>query len=313
MLKEAFWQSPMASSLTSEMRRLKDDIGSLPQYDLAAKDLTDFAALMDDTMTAQLSEDACRLEAEIAKIEDGLAFSGPDDSRNAFLTIKCGAGGVEAQDWAHMVMRMYIKWCDIRGFKTELVDIAEKDIGIASAVIKVIGHRAYGLLKGERGCHKMARYSPYGKGAGQIRQTSFAGVEIEPEADEVGEIEIPEKDIERGVCRGSGPGGQGINRTDSVVMLKHLPTGLRVRCQNTRSQHENGIIAMELLKAKIKRLLEQQKEDKSKPVISAGFGSEYVRVYCIEPEPRVTDNRTGVKTTHVIDVLEGGLDQFLSA
>lgn len=311
MLQPDFWDSQKAGPLMNEFKLLKMQVGPMPQYQEAAATLLEFSSIADESIIDQLSNDASNLERDIARLEIA-AEAGPDDGRNAFLTVTAGGGGTEAGDWAHMMMRMYVKWCDSRGFATELVDLVAKEVGIASVVIKVVGHGAYGLLKNERGCHKMARFSPFGKGNGEIRQTSFAAVEVEPEAEETGEIEIDDKDIERGVCRGSGPGGQGINRTDSVVMLKHLPTGLRVRCQNTRSQYENGIIAMDLLKAKLKKHFEQQKEDSSKPHVVAGFGSEYIRVYCIEPEPRVTDSRTGRKTVHVFDVLEGGLDQFLN-
>ncbi len=242
-------------------------------------------------------------------------LSGRHDASNAIVTIHSGAGGTEAQDWADMLLRMYLRWCERRGFDVKMLDLMPGDeAGTKSATFLVKGPFAYGYLKSEAGVHRLVRISPFD--ASGRRHTSFASVFVAPELDENIEIDIDEKDLRVDTYRASGAGGQHVNKTSSAVRITHLPTGIVVQCQNERSQHKNRAIAMKILKARLYEL-ERRKRDEEKQKLheekkEIGFGSQ-IRSYVLHPYQMVKDHRTGVETGNVNDVLDGNLDRFIEA
>jgi peptide chain release factor 2 len=232
----------------------------------------------------------------------------------AILSIHPGAGGTESQDWAQMLMRMYLRWCERAGFKAEVVDLLPgEEAGIKSATIEVTGDYAYGYLKGEAGVHRLIRISPFD--ASSRRQTSFASVAVTPEVDDV-EVTIRDEELRIDVYRSSGPGGQGVNTADSAVRITHLPTGIVVACQNERSQLRNRDTAMRILKARLYELASsKQKEELSQLVgqkKEIAFGSQ-IRTYTFHPEQRIKDHRTGVEIGNVEAVMDGDLEEFIKA
>jgi peptide chain release factor 2 len=255
------------------------------------------------------------LEEEIHGVELTMKLSGPHDDRDAIVAIHPGAGGTESQDWAEMLLRMYLRFCERRGWSTEMVDYqAGEEAGIKSATMMVRGDYAYGYLKAEHGVHRLVRISPFD--AAKRRHTSFASVYVYPDIDEDIEIEINDKDLRVDTYRSSGAGGQHVNVTDSAIRITHLPTGIVVTCQNERSQHKNRDTAMRLLKARLyqleleKRKEEQQKIEGEKKDIS--FGSQ-IRSYTLQPYQLIKDLRTGHEVGDPQRVLDGGLDDFIEA
>ncbi len=241
-------------------------------------------------------------------------FSGEMDANNAFLDIQAGSGGTEAQDWAEMLLRMYLRWAERKGFKTEIIELSPGEVaGIKSATIKVEGPYAYGWLRTETGVHRLVRKSPFD--SGNRRHTSFAAVFVSPEVEDDIDVEINPADLRIDVYRASGAGGQHVNRTESAVRITHLPTGIVVQCQNDRSQHKNKATAMKQLKAKLyelelqKRRAEQEKVEESKADI--GWGSQ-IRSYVLD-QSRIKDLRTGVEVGNTQAVLDGDLDPFIEA
>jgi peptide chain release factor 2 len=241
-------------------------------------------------------------------------FSGEMDSRNAYMDIQAGAGGTEAQDWANMLLRMYLMWGERHGFKTEIVELSEGEVaGIKSATVKFEGPYAYGWLRSETGVHRLVRKSPFD--AGHRRHTSFASVFVYPEADENIEVEINPADLRIDTYRASGAGGQHVNRTDSAVRITHLPTGIVVQCQSDRSQHRNRAMAMAMLKSRLyelelqKRNQEKQKLEAAKTDIEWGH---QIRSYVLD-QSRVKDLRTGVESGNPQAVLDGEIDEFILA
>jgi peptide chain release factor 2 len=256
-----------------------------------------------------------QLEGEINSIELTMKLSGEHDERDAILAIHPGAGGTESQDWADMLLRMYLRFCERRGWSTEMVDYqAGEEAGIKSATIMVRGDYAYGYLKSEHGVHRLVRISPFD--AAKRRHTSFASVYVYPDIDEDIEIEINDKDLRVDTYRSSGAGGQHVNVTDSAIRITHLPTGIVVTCQNERSQHKNRATAMRLLKARLhqleldKRKEEQQKLEGEKKEI--GFGSQ-IRSYVLQPYQLVKDVRTGHEVGDPQRILDGDLSEFVEA
>ncbi len=282
--------------------RTVEDIGVLFEF-----------ASEDEGSAKELKETLDTLSGTVAESETQMLLGGESDGRNAIVAINAGAGGTDAQDWAEMVLRMYLRWAERQGFKTELIDQqAGEEAGIKSATFRVEGDYAYGLLSGEAGVHRLVRMSPFN--SGQSRETSFASVFVTPEIDEDIEIEVLEKDLRVDTYRATGAGGQHINTTDSAVRITHIPTGIVVTCQNQRSQHQNREVAMRVLKS---RLYEQEMEKKqaetnrlaeSKRDIS--FGSQ-IRNYVLHPYRLVKDVRTKHETSDVDAVLDGGLDSFI--
>jgi peptide chain release factor 2 len=278
-------------------------------------DLLEMAAEEDDQDTVDaVVADLDELEAQLAKLEFRRMFSNEMDPNNAYLDIQSGSGGTEAQDWAEMILRMYLRWGEAHGFKTELVEASDGDVaGIKSATIHFEGEYAFGWLRTETGVHRLVRKSPFDSGG--RRHTSFASVFVSPEVDDNIEIDINPADLRTDVYRASGAGGQHVNKTESAVRLTHNPTGIVVQCQNDRSQHKNKAAAMKQLKAKLyefemqKRNADQQVEEENKADI--GWGSQ-IRSYVLD-QSRIKDLRTGVETGNTQAVLDGGLDQFIEA
>ena len=268
----------------------------------------------DDATLEEIGKETTRLEKDIAAMEFRRMFSNPLDPNNCFIDVQAGSGGTEAQDWAAMLQRMYLKFCDRRGFNAEVLEHTPGEVaGIKSATLKVSGDYAYGTLRTETGVHRLVRKSPFDANA--RRHTSFASVFVYPEVDQSIEVEVNPADLRVDTYRASGAGGQHVNRTDSAVRITHLPTNIVVQCQNDRSQHRNRAEAMAMLKAKLyelemrKRLAEKQKLEESKTDI--GWGRQ-IRSYVLD-QSRIKDLRTGVEKGATQTVLDGDLDDFISA
>jgi peptide chain release factor 2 len=313
------WSEPnRAQSLGRERAQLEQVVNGLRVFDDAlgdAYELLELAAPDDDQETVDaINQDLEALELNIAKLEFHRMFSGEMDSASAFLDIQAGAGGTEAQDWAEMLHRMYLRWAERRGFKTEMIDRSEGDVaGIKSVTLRVEGGHAFGWLRTETGVHRLVRKSPFD--SSNRRHTSFAAVFVSPEVDDSIEIEINPADLRIDVYRSSGAGGQHVNKTESAVRITHAPSGVVVQCQNDRSQHKNRATAMKQLKAKLyelevlKRNTEQQSVEDSKSDV--GWGSQ-IRSYVLD-QSRIKDLRTGHETGNTQAVLDGDLDPFMQA
>jgi peptide chain release factor 2 len=255
------------------------------------------------------------IEAALDRMELQRKLGGVHDAGNAIVTLHPGAGGTEAQDWAEMLLRMYLRWAERHGFKTELVDLQPGEgAGIKSATFTVEGPYAYGYLKAEAGIHRLVRISPFDANA--RRHTSFASAFVYPEIDEEVEVEIDEADLRIDTYRSSGAGGQHVNKTDSAVRLTHLPTGIVVACQNERSQHKNKSMAMKILRARLYELEKEKQREKmaefSKTKKDIAWGSQ-IRSYVLHPYRLVKDHRTGIEVGNADGVLDGDLDQFIEA
>lgn len=279
------------------------------------KELLDMAVEENDEGTvAEVVSELDKLEAELAKLEFRRMFSGKMDANNCYLDIQAGSGGTEAQDWASMLLRMYLRWGERAGFKTELVEVSDGEVaGIKSATIHFEGEYAYGWLKTETGVHRLVRKSPFD--SGNRRHTSFSSVFVSPEIDDNIEIEINPADLRIDVYRASGAGGQHVNRTESAVRITHLPTNTVVQCQSDRSQHKNKDFAMKQLRAKLYEL-EIQKQNAEKQALEdtksdIGWGSQ-IRSYVLD-QSRIKDLRTGVESSNPNAVLDGDLDEFIEA
>ncbi|MBK1850399.1 MULTISPECIES: peptide chain release factor 2 [unclassified Marinobacter] len=280
-----------------------------------AESLLEMAVEEDDADTVtEIESDLSTLDAELEKLEFRRMFSGEMDPNNAYLEIQAGSGGTEAQDWANMLLRMYLRWAESRGFKTEIVELQEGDVaGVKSATIHIQGEYAFGWSRTETGVHRLVRKSPFD--SGNRRHTSFSSVFVSPEVDDSFEIEINPADLRVDVYRASGAGGQHVNRTESAVRLTHNPTGIVVACQAGRSQHQNKDQAMKQLKAKLyeremqERNAEKQKAEDAKSDI--GWGSQ-IRSYVLD-DGRIKDLRTKVETSNTQAVLDGEIDKFIEA
>jgi peptide chain release factor 2 len=280
-----------------------------------AESLLELAVEEDDADTVtDIESDLSELDNELEKLEFRRMFSGEMDSNNAYLDIQSGSGGTEAQDWANMLLRMYLRWAERRGFKSEIVELQEGEVaGVKSATIHIQGDYAYGWLRTETGVHRLVRKSPFD--SGNRRHTSFSSVFVSPEVDDSFEIEINPADLRVDVYRASGAGGQHVNRTESAVRLTHNPTGIVTACQAGRSQHQNKDQAMKQLRAKLferemqLRNAEKQKAEDSKSDI--GWGSQ-IRSYVLD-DGRIKDLRTKVETSNTQNVLDGDIDKFIEA
>ncbi len=280
-----------------------------------AKELLELAeAEQDEDTVSAVVEDLDEQEKALAQLEFQRMFSGEMDANNAFLDIQSGSGGTEAQDWAEMLLRMYLRWAEQHDFKAEIIEASAGEVaGIKSATVQIIGPYAFGWLRTEIGVHRLVRKSPFD--SGNRRHTSFAAVFVSPEIDDNIEIDINPADLRIDVYRASGAGGQHVNRTESAVRITHNPSGIVVQCQNDRSQHKNKATAMKQLKAKLyememqKRSVDQQAVEETKSDI--GWGSQ-IRSYVLD-QSRIKDLRTGVETGNTQAVLDGSLDQFIEA
>ena len=280
-----------------------------------ASDLLELAAGEDDTDTvSEIESEINALVAMLEQLEFRRMFSGEMDPNNAYLDIQAGSGGTEAQDWAEMMLRMYLRWGDAKGFNTQLIEVSGGDVaGIKSATIKFEGEYAFGWLRTETGVHRLVRKSPFD--SGNRRHTSFASVFVAPEIDDNIEIDINPADLRTDTYRSSGAGGQHVNKTDSAVRITHNPSGIVVQCQTERSQHQNRDNAMKMLRAKLyememqKRNEEKQNTEDNKADI--GWGSQ-IRSYVLD-QSRIKDLRTGVETSNTQAVLDGDIDLFIEA
>ncbi len=280
-----------------------------------AQELLELAAEeSDERAIGEVARDLHRMEQQVADLEFQRMFAGEMDPANAFLDVQSGSGGTEAQDWAEMLLRMYLRWGERRGFKTELIEVSPGEVaGIKSATVRFEGEYAYGWLRTETGVHRLVRKSPFD--SGNRRHTSFAAVFVSPEVEDDIDIEVNPADLRIDVYRASGAGGQHVNRTESAVRITHEPSGIVVQCQTDRSQHKNKATAMKQLKAKLyelemqKRRAEQQVQEDSKSDI--GWGSQ-IRSYVLD-QSRIKDLRTGVETGNTQAVLDGDLDSFIEA
>ncbi len=280
-----------------------------------AQELLELAEMEEDESTIEsVQQDLQLVEKTVAELEFRRMFSGEMDDKNAYLDIQAGSGGTEAQDWAEMLLRMYLRWGERKGFKTELIEVSPGEVaGIKSATVKFEGDHAYGWLRSETGVHRLVRKSPFD--SGNRRHTSFASAFVAPEVDDDIDIEIDPSDLRIDVYRASGAGGQHVNRTESAVRITHEPTGIVVQCQNDRSQHKNKATAMKQLKAKLYEHELQKRNEASQAVEDSksdiGWGSQ-IRSYVLD-QSRIKDLRTGYETGNTQAVLDGNLDPFIEA
>ncbi|RLA05046.1 MAG: peptide chain release factor 2 [Gammaproteobacteria bacterium] len=299
----------------SDLELVVETIGSLQISLVDTSDLLEMAVEEDDESTVEeIKQDLDQQQNKVKKLEFRRMFDGKMDSKSAFVDIQSGSGGTEAQDWANMLLRQYLRWGERKGFKTEVTEISDGEVaGIKSATIHIKGDYAYGWLRTETGVHRLVRKSPFDSGS--RRHTSFASIFVFPEVDDSIEIDINPADLRIDTYRASGAGGQHVNRTDSAVRITHVPTNTVVQCQNDRSQHKNKASAMSQLKAKLYELeLYKQNEDKQNledTKSDIGWGSQ-IRSYVLD-QSRIKDLRTSVETSNTQAVLDGDLDQFIEA
>lgn len=311
------WNEPVrAQALGKERSELEIIVSTIDKLDEGLADSNDLLMMAveedDQESVDELVAELNELDRHLAKLEFRRMFNGEMDSENAYIDIQSGSGGTEAQDWADMLLRMYLRWCESRGFKADIIELSDGDVaGIKSATIQVKGEYAFGWLRTETGVHRLVRKSPFDSGS--RRHTSFASVFCYPEVKDDIEIDINPADLRIDTYRASGAGGQHVNKTDSAVRITHLPTNTVVQCQNDRSQHKNRDQAMKLLKAKLYEL-EIQKQNAEKQVMEdaksdIGWGSQ-IRSYVLD-QSRIKDLRTGYESTNTQAVLDGDLDGFI--
>jgi peptide chain release factor 2 len=320
MSDPSFWNNPeQAREVIAESNSLKAWTDPWARLSGKVAELQELGELLemesDEALAAEWEREVEALGAALEALELKNMLRGPDDHRDALLTIHPGAGGTESQDWAEMLLRMYVRWGETHGYDVELLDRLDgEEAGIKSATLEIRGEHAYGYLKAERGVHRLVRISPFDSQA--RRHTSFASVFVYPVVDDTIEIEIREEDVEMDVYRASGAGGQHVNKTSSAVRLRHLPSGIVVACQQERSQHKNRATAMKMLRAALyQRALEEQEAEKAKlesTKTDIGWGSQ-IRSYVFQPYTMVNDHRTELKVPDVGKVMDGDLDPFIQA
>lgn len=320
MNKPGFWDNPKeAQEYGKKIRRLKDLIDPYEQFHHRTEDLLELIELTeaedDAAQNAELERETEALLKELRDFEIRCTLSGEQDEANAFVNIHPGAGGTESCDWASMLMRMILRYCERKGWKVEMVDQQEGDeAGIKSTTFLVKGGYAYGRLRGENGIHRLVRISPFD--ANKRRHTSFAAIHVMPEIDEEVEVEINEKDLRIDTYRSSGAGGQHVNVTDSAIRITHLPTGIVVACQNERSQHQNRDTAMKILKSRLYQMMMEAQAEKLEEIVGEkrdiAWGNQ-IRSYVFHPYNMVKDHRTNEERGDVQNVMDGDLDNFIDS
>jgi peptide chain release factor 2 len=311
-----FWGNPeKTQEVVAELKGLKSVLKPLEELTRASDDLGAMIEMADEdaSFAAEVPGEVAALEKSLGELELKALLNGPMDGNGAILSINARDGGTDANDWAEMLLRMYINWAKDHDYQVEILDRQDnEEAGIQSASIAVRGYMAYGYLKGESGIHRLIRISPFN--AEGKRQTSFAAIDVSPEVSDTINIEIRDDEVEEQAVRASGPGGQHVNKTSSAVRLTHLPTGVVVFCQSQRSQHQNRATAMKMLRARLARIEEERREAeqaaKYNQMPKTGFGSQ-IRSYFLHPEQRIKDSRTGYMETNFHNVLDGHIQQFL--
>lgn len=315
-----FWSNTQrVQKVNQRIATLRDEVGAYEDLALKIEDIQTLLELAteenDESLQKEIADGVDTVTQHLEQIELRLMLTGEFDANNAILSIHSGAGGIDAQDWAEMLMRMYLRWCDQRGYQTEIVDLTSGDeAGIKGATILVTGASAYGYLQAEAGVHRLVRLSPYD--FNKRRHTSFAAIDVTPEIDDTVEVDIQSEDLRIDFYRASGAGGQHVNVTDSAVRITHKPTGIIVQCQNERSQHKNREIAMKLLRSRLHEKYRAEREaalsKQRSERLDIDFGSQ-IRSYVLHPYQRVKDLRTNIETGNVNAVLDGALDPFIES
>jgi len=311
-----FWNNPVAGQgVMRELTRLREQVGVWQTLGRSLSDMLELAQMGDDSLQAELAAEVKRLTTKVNELEFQTLMSGEYDDESAILAIHAGAGGTEAQDWAQMLQRMFIRWAEQRHMKVEILDESSGDeAGIKSTMMSVAGRYAFGWLKSERGVHRLVRISPFD--GSSRRHTSFAKVEVWPDVAEEIEIEIDEKDLRIDRFRASGAGGQHVQKNETAVRITHLPTGLVVSCQNQRSLTQNTQVAMNILKSQLFDLARRNQKAEIAALkgedVDAAWGSQ-IRSYVLQPYKMIKDHRTGHEVGNTQAVLDGRLDDFMEA
>lgn len=318
MQQQGFWDDiKQSEAVTKESKILKDKLSRINTLTEKAEDIKILYELLEEDDKESIDEiigEIKYIEKEVAQYKIEILLSGEYDKNNAILTLHVGVGGADANDWTEMLLRMYTRWCEKKGYKLETLDLQNGDeAGIKSVTLSVEGEYAYGLLKAEKGIHRLVRISPFN--ANGKRQTSFASVEVLPELTKEQDIEIRPEDIKIDTFRASGAGGQHVNKTESAIRITHLKTGIVVQCQNERSQYSNKDTAMAMLKSKLIELKERAHKEKIEDLTGElkdmGWGSQ-IRSYVFHPYSLVKDHRTNIENTNVNAVMDGDIDTFIN-
>jgi len=315
-----FWSDQQrAQSLMRELDQAKADVGVWAQLEAELRDQLELLEIAeqegDQGVTSEVAVAAADLAHRLDQLELRLMLSGPFDERSAILAVHAGAGGTESQDWAEMLLRMYTRWAERRGYQTSVLDISEgEEAGIKSATLEIDGHLAYGYLRAERGVHRLVRLSPYD--SAHRRHTSFALVEVLPTVDQQVEVTIPPEDVKVDVFRSSGAGGQNVQKTSTAIRITHIPTGIVVTCQNERSQVQNRETAFRILRSRLLAIEQEKREAEQAKLkgvhVAMGWGNQ-IRSYVLHPYNMVKDHRTEAETSNTAAVLDGDLDMFIEA
>lgn len=315
-----FWEDKTrAQSKMAEVAALKNKVLPVREMNSRIGDLPLLIEMAleenDDSAAQEALKEVEAIQAALDKIELQTLLSGPHDREGAYLTVHAGAGGTEACDWADMLVRMYQRWGAQQGFKVEMIDVQEgEEVGVRGATLRFEGENAYGYLNCERGVHRLVRISPFDSQA--RRHTSFASIDVTPDLEEEPELEIDEKDLEITTMRSGGKGGQNVNKVETGVLMRHLPSGVMVRCTIERSQHKNRDLALKILKGKLLQIEEDKKRSEMERVYGEkgeiGFGSQ-IRSYVFQPYQMVKDHRTGCETSNIQHVMDGDLGDFIEA